>query len=146
VSRLGRLSVRAYGRLTPEQKRAVDLLRYRDPDTASRGEAKTILGWKRTTEETTAYARKLIADGLMPTAAAHVLGVDVDHLRRLVKVSTGQKQARKPFTGAKTSGLTDKGKGVGHRADPHPGPERVLYTGDPFAYDFEAALRRATSA
>jgi hypothetical protein len=159
MSRLARLSNRAYGRLTPKQRAAVDVLRYARPDAAGRGEAKTILGWRRTSEETTAYARKLIAEGMMPGAAALRLGVEPGHLRRLLKKGLPlENRARKPFARLEKSGLTDKRQGVGRvgprRAqiaaseltDKSPNGDRPVYGGDPFAYDLEAAFGRAGRA
>jgi hypothetical protein len=168
MSRLTRLSAREYGRLTPEQRKAVEVLRYGSPDAATRGEQKTILSWKRTAGETAAYARKLIGEGMMPGAAALRLGVNPDHLRRLLgKAPTPGNQPRNPFIHAKNSAPTDRNKGAGHPGDhppihaeksgltdegkgrgrtpDHPDPDRVLYGGDPFTYDFEAALRSARS-
>jgi hypothetical protein len=158
VSRLSRLSVRAYGRLTLEQRRAVDQLRYghlasAGLDAASRGEAKTVLGWRRTAEETAACARKLVGAGMMPGAAARRLDVDPDYLRRLLeKVPDVENEPRNPSTHPGNPGLTDNGKGVGRPGrsgrrqapDPHPDPGRVMYAGDE-SYNFEAALRRASS-
>ncbi len=96
MSRLSRLSARAYGHLTPEQRRAVDVLRYDDPDAAGRGEQKMILGWRRTAEETAAYARKLIDGGMMVDAAAGRLGVKTDHLRRLLSEDPAELERRSP--------------------------------------------------
>jgi hypothetical protein len=84
MSLLTRLSVRAYGRLTPEQRQAVDLLEWADLDAAGRGRAKTVLGWRRTREETIAYAAELLAAGLMAAAVADRLGVSDDYLRRVL--------------------------------------------------------------
>jgi hypothetical protein len=158
VSRLSRQSARNYRRLTPEQRRAVDVLRYDDPDAAGRGEQKTTLGWRRTAEETAAYARKLIAGGMMPGPAAVRLGVEADYLRRLLeKVPDLENPARNASIHAEKSGLTDKGKGVGRPRAQDRGQDHVdrhrdhgdhqhasVYGGDQFDYDFEAALRRAS--
>jgi hypothetical protein len=84
VTRLSRLSARAYGRLTPEQQRAIDRLEWSRPDAAARGEAKTVLGWRRTKEETIGYAIVLLDRGLMPSAVATLLGVGDRYLRRLL--------------------------------------------------------------
>jgi hypothetical protein len=146
MTRLARLSARDYQRISPELRQAVDVLLYGTPDAASRGQQKTILGWKRTAEETAAYARKLIAEGMMPGAAALRLGVSADHLRRLFKeVQNLENRPRKPSIHAEESGLTGKAKGVGHPPPPHPDPGRVIYSGDPFTYDFKAAFGRALS-
>jgi hypothetical protein len=142
MTRLSRLSVRAYARLTPEQRRAVDELRYEDPDSARRGELKTILGWRRTVEETIAYARKLVDGGMALSAAAIRLDVDPDYLWRLLeKVPDIPNRSRNPSTHPENPGLTDKGKGAGLP----PAPERPwpVYDSDPFAYDFGTALRSA---
>jgi hypothetical protein len=152
VSRLSRLSGRGYGRLTPEQRLAVDRLRHGHLapagrlDAAGRGEAKTILGWRRTGEETAAYARKLIAGGMKPAAAAVRLGVEPRYLRRLLeKVPDVEKRPRKATIHAEKVALTDDGKGAGRPPDPHPDPDRIMYDGDPFSYDLERALRRVSS-
>jgi hypothetical protein len=152
VSRLSRLSARDLRRLTPKQRAAVDVLRYARPDAAGRGEAKTVLGWRRTSEEAAAYARKLIANGMMPGAAALRLGVDPDHLRRLLnKVPDPEKRPRNRSIHAENSGLTDKDRpaplppsvGPSGLTD-NPDGNRPTYAGDPLAYDVEAALRRAS--
>lgn len=90
MSRLRRLSARAYGRLTPEQKHAVDLLEWQRPGPAERGEAKTVLGWRRTREETIAYAHELLGRGLMAGAVADRLGVSDDYLRRALDPGAGR--------------------------------------------------------
>jgi hypothetical protein len=142
MTRLSRLSARAYARLAPEQRRAVDELRYEDPDSARRGELKTILGWRRTAEETAAYARKLIKRRLVRSTILAELGCSERHLRRLLeKVSEVEIEARKPAPGLEKTDIIDKGKGVGLP----PAPERPwpVYSSDPFGYDFGAALRSA---
>jgi hypothetical protein len=158
VSRLSRLSARAYGRLTPEQRRAVDQLRYGGPtpaglDAACRGDAKTILGWRRTAEETIAYAHKLLDEGMDRDAVAIRLRVEARYLQRLLeKVPDVQKALANPSIHQEKVGLTDNGRAAGRpgrsgrrRApDPPPDPDRIMYDGDPFGYDLEAALRRAS--
>jgi hypothetical protein len=93
LSRLSRLSTRAYGRLGPERQYAVDLLQFGRPDAAARGRAKTILGWRRTREETAAYAQELLDSGLVPAAVADRLKVADDYLRRVLDCP---KPARNP--------------------------------------------------
>jgi hypothetical protein len=117
VSRLSRLSARAYGRLTPEQRRAVDQLRYSDPNAAERGELKTTLGWKRTAEETAAYARNLIAGGMMVDAAAGRLGVEADHLRRLLSEDPAELERRSPARSGRE--LVDRWLADWHRIMEH---------------------------
>jgi hypothetical protein len=139
---LSRLSARAYARLAPEQRRAVDELRYENPDSARRGELKTILGWQRTAEETAAYARKLIKRRLVRSKILAELGCTERHLRRLLKkVSDVETEACKPAPGLEKTDINDKGKGAGLP----PAPERPwpVYDSDPFAYNFGTALRSA---
>ena len=112
MSRLDRLSARAYAMLTSEQRRAVDLLRYENPPAVERGELKTVLGWKRSAAETAAYASRLVEDGMTLVAAANHLGVDRDHLRRLLRVPTPEGQVRKPSIHLPDRGLTDKAEVV----------------------------------
>jgi hypothetical protein len=146
VSRLSRLSARAYGRLSAEQRRAVDVLRYEKLDAAGRGEQKTILGWRRTAEETAAYARTLIAAGMMLAAVAARFDVEDDYLRRLLeKVANVESELGKRSPRLKKSGLTDNGKVVGQPPDSEPVQNRPVYDGDPFAYELENAVRRASS-
>jgi len=141
VSRGDRLSTREYLRLTPDQRKAVDCLRYSNPSPAARGAAKTILGWKRTAEETTAYANRLLEDGMTLSAVAGKLGVGTDHLRRLLKKGQSlSEQVCNPSTHAEKSGLTDRTQVVTHPST----REGPVYGSDPFSYDFAAALRRAT--
>jgi hypothetical protein len=111
MSRLNRLSASAYGRLTDEQKKAVDRLEWWRFDAAERGEAKTILRWGRTREETIAYAERLLESGLSREAVADRLRVSDDYLRRLLDP---RKPPRNPAPTATDSGLTDRGKGFGH--------------------------------
>jgi hypothetical protein len=79
-----RLPLAAYRRLTEEQRRAVDELRWRSPAPAARARLKLLLGWKRTGVEATALARELEVDGLNRKAIAAYLGVSDRHLRRLL--------------------------------------------------------------
>ena len=81
-----------YSRLSPEQKKAVDLLEFGDPrlefsnpSAAERGRAKTVLGWKRTREETLAYAVELLEAGMVQAAIAIRLDVSDRYLRELLK-------------------------------------------------------------
>ena len=136
MSRLDRLSARADRRLRPEQRQAVDLLRYGGPGPADRGEAKTTLGWRRTREETRAFARALLDAGMVRSAVADRLGVDLDYLNR---VTHPEKPPRKPSIHAAKSGLSDSPKVITH---PVGAEASSVYAGDPFGYDFEAALGR----
>jgi hypothetical protein len=103
VSRLNRLSARRYGRLTDEQKRAVDLLEWQNPGAAERGEAKTTLRWRRTREETIAYAHLLLESGLMRAAVADRLRVSDDYLRRLLDPPKTAPQSRSPNRESRTN-------------------------------------------
>lgn len=138
MTRLARLSARSYGRLSAVQRRAVDLLEIGDLGAAGRGEAKTVLGWRRTREETIAYARCLLDVGLMAAAVADRLGVSGDYLRRVLDP---ENVPRKPFIDAAETGLTDSVKVVGHPARSEAPSATPAYGGDPFAYDLRAALR-----
>ena len=89
MSRLRRLSSRSYGRLKPEEQKAVDLLEWGNPGAAARGEAKTILRWRRTEEETVAYARQLLDEGLILAAVADRLRIGDRYLRRLLGTESG---------------------------------------------------------
>jgi hypothetical protein len=111
VSRLTRLSTRAYGRLTPAQKEAVDLLQWYSPNAAERGAAKTVLGWRRSREETLAYALELVGQGLGLAAVADRLRVSDDYLHRVLNP---EKQGRNRSIHPARSGLTDRGKVIGH--------------------------------
>jgi hypothetical protein len=56
------------------------------PSAASRGEAKTVLRWRRTREETVAaYALTLLEQGLMIRPVADRLGIGERYLRRLLE-------------------------------------------------------------
>jgi len=70
--------------LKPEQQKAVDVLEWHRPGPAARGEAKTILRWRRTEEETIAYARQLLGEGFMLAAVADRLRVGDRYLSRLL--------------------------------------------------------------
>jgi DNA invertase Pin-like site-specific DNA recombinase len=111
VSKLDRLSARAYGRLTPEKRQAADLLEWRTSPAADRGRAKSILGWRPTREETVAYARELIAGGLMASAVADRLQVSDRSLKRVLNPKN---QARNRAAQAKKFGLPDSGKVADH--------------------------------
>jgi hypothetical protein len=114
MSRLARLSARCYGRLTPEQKQAVDLLSWLSPGPAERGEAKTVLGWRRSREETIAYAERLLGQGLILSAVAHRLGVGDRYLRRLLNVLPDpDKQPRNRASRAGKGGTNRQRQGVG---------------------------------
>ena len=107
MSRLTRLSARAYGRLKPEEQKAVDLLEFGRPDAAERGRCKTLLGWRRTREETEAYAAALLAAGMVPVAVANRLRILDDYLQR---VTDARKPARNRSAQAAQPGLTDRAK------------------------------------
>ena len=141
MSRLNRLSARAYGRMTSEQKRAVDLLRYANLSAADRGEAKTTLRWRRTAAETIAYANRLIEDGLTLVAAANRLGVDRDHLVRLLNAPTPEDQVRKPTIHPPDRGVTDKTQVIARPAGRKAQERRPAYSGRPIL----VRLRRCPS-
>jgi hypothetical protein len=107
MSRLTRLSARAYGQLTPEQKRAVDDLEWNHPSATDWGEAKTILGWRRTREETLPYAQELLGRGLMPAAVADRLRISDEYLHRVLDP---ENSPRNRSAHAGEPGLTDSGK------------------------------------
>jgi hypothetical protein len=123
VSRVTRLSARAYGRLTPERKDAVDQLEWFHPDAAGRGEAKTVLGWRRTQEETIAYARQLLGEGMIVSAVASRLRVGERYLRRLLpEVPDLEKRPRNRSIYAGNVALTDRGKGLRHPSEEQTAP------------------------
>ena len=74
----------AQRRLNAEQRAAYDRLRWHQPASAERARLKTILGWKRTREETEALATELLEQGLLERVVADRLGVSDRYLRRLV--------------------------------------------------------------
>jgi hypothetical protein len=80
-----RLPRRAIERLTDLQRAALDEIRFGRPGPARRGELKTTLGWKRTREETIAYASDLLERGLVLSGVAARLDVEPLYLRRLLK-------------------------------------------------------------
>jgi hypothetical protein len=84
-------------RLTDEQRRALDELQFSHPGPARRGELKTVLGWKRTREETIAFALDLIDKGMIVSAVAGRLDVETRYLRNLLKRdATPENGHRKP--------------------------------------------------
>lgn len=97
-----RLPRRLVRRLSDAQHRALDELRFGNPHAARRGELKTVLGWKRTREETRAYAEALMRSEMVLAAVAARLDVDKHYLSRLMR--KGQPAAdstpRKPFADA----------------------------------------------
>ena len=144
MSRADRLYARDYRRLPPGEREAVDVLRYGlDPSPAERGRAKTTLGWRRTAEETVAYASQLLEGGMIMGAVAVELRVEVDHLRRLLKRGqTLEIEARNLSVHAEKSGLTGRERVVTHPGVGAGSVAASVYGGDGFAYDFEAALER----
>jgi len=91
-------------RLTDEQRRALDELRFSHPGPARRGELKGILGWKRTREETTAIVADLLDKGMILSAVAARLDVDKRYLAALLKrEATSENPARKPPVDAEKS-------------------------------------------
>jgi hypothetical protein len=122
VSRLSRFSTRAYGRLSPEQKQALDRLEWLAPGPAGRGEAKTVLGWRRTRDETVAYALELLDEGLVLAAVASRLRIGERYLRRLLdEVRDPENRPRNRSGHPAKVALTDRGKvigrGVGEQKD-----------------------------
>lgn len=113
MSRFTRLPTRDYKRMTAEQRRAADLLLYGSPGPAERGELKTVLRWKRTREETVAYARGLLDGGLGLMAVADRLQVGDRYLERLLeRAGTGESCAAKPHGCAANLALTGEPKGI----------------------------------
>jgi transposase-like protein len=81
----GRVPMRRYRRLDPEQRDALDRLEFHRPGPAERARLKILLGWKRIPrEERAALARELLADGMVTAAVADLLSVTDRHLRRLL--------------------------------------------------------------
>ena len=93
-----RLPRRVVRRLSDAEHRAVDELRFGNPDAARRGELKTLLGWKRTREETRAYAEVLRHRGMLLAAVAARLDVHTRYLARiLAREPAAHSVPRKPF-------------------------------------------------
>ena len=72
-----RLPRRAVRRLSDAQHRALDELRFSDANAARRGELKTVLGWKRTRDETRAYADVLLLGGMVLSTIACLFGESI---------------------------------------------------------------------
>jgi len=121
-----RLAARAYRRLSDEQRRAVDELRWGGPGPARRARLKLALGWKRTREEASALARELQAEGLNRNAIAGCLKVSDRHLRRLLAEPAETRLAspeNRPVTAVPMRPLADTScgpRGIAHPARPTP--------------------------
>jgi hypothetical protein len=84
-------------RLAEDERRALDELRFSTPGPARRAELKTVLGWRRTREETIAFAQGLLAEGRSIRFAARKLDVEPRHLSAVLKeVGTSENATRKP--------------------------------------------------
>ncbi len=95
-----RLPRRVVKRLSDAEHRALDELRFGSPDAARRGELKTQLGWRRTREETIAYAQALLARGMIITAVASRLNIERRYLARALNDdATPDLVPRKPASG-----------------------------------------------
>lgn len=79
-----RLPKRAVRRLSDEQRRAYDRLRWAELGPADRARCKLVLGWRRTREETVALAAELLAEGLVGAAVASKLNVSPRYLRQVL--------------------------------------------------------------
>jgi hypothetical protein len=145
-------------RMTPAQRHAVDRLRWHNEAPAKRARLKRTLGLQPTREETLALLRELRDRRMVRSAILAELGCSERHLRWLLaEVQDLENGARKPAPQLEQTDITGNGKGAGRpgRADitgngrrapiPHPDPGRIVYAGDPFAYDLEAALGRASA-
>jgi hypothetical protein len=97
-----RLARRVVKKLSDAEHRALDELRFGSPGAARRGELKTVLRWRRTQEETIAYAQTLIEAGLIPSAVAARLDVDRYYLAGLLgsREATADSPPRKPCADA----------------------------------------------
>jgi hypothetical protein len=102
-----RLPISRLRHLKPEQREAVDRLAWYSPGPAQRARLKKTLGWKRTKEETLAWARELLAEGRMVAPIARELGVEARYLKRLLQESeTPQNGGRKASSQAEKVALT----------------------------------------
>lgn len=138
MSRATRLTGRQYRRFTPEQRQAADALLFGAPSVAARARAKTILGWRRTREETEALVADLLEAKVTPKAIADDLHVSDAYLS---KVLASLKTSRNRSGGAADSALTDIPKPVGRAEVTSPSARTYrVYSGDPFEYDFAATL------
>jgi hypothetical protein len=98
MSKAERTSLAQIRRMKVDQRALVVELQCADLSPAEQAKLKKKLGWKRTREETQAWARELIAEGRMPGPAARELGVGTRYLERLLRESeTPQNGGRKPF-------------------------------------------------
>ena len=121
-----RLATREYRRLSDEQRRAVDELRWGGPGPVRRARLKLALGWKRTGEEASALARELQAEGLNRNAIAGCLDVSDRHLRRLLAepaektLATPKNRPANPLPMRPHADITCRPKGIAHLARPKP--------------------------
>lgn len=80
-----RVPRRVMKRMSDAELRALDELRYSQPNPARRAELKLVLGWKRTRDETLGLATELLERGMILSAVAARLDVDTRYLGALLK-------------------------------------------------------------
>jgi hypothetical protein len=118
--------------MRPEQREALDRLRWHSPGPAERARLKRVLRIRRTREETIALALELLAAGRVPGSIADELGVTARYLSRLLHPP----QAPPDLGLEAASEAAPNGSNVQKR-------HRPTYSGDALAYDFESALEGA---
>jgi hypothetical protein len=108
ASKAERLPRWRFRRFNEEQRRAYDRLRWYHPGPAERARLKTVLGWRRTREETVALAEELLDRGRVLPAIAAELGVSDRYLRRLLREEslTPENRRRKASIHAPEMALT----------------------------------------
>lgn len=122
----------AQRRLTAERREAFERLRWHQVGAAERARLKGVLGWKRTREDTLAYADELLASGLLEVVVANRLEVSPRYLRNLLagRSETPDLTTRNPSIHADDLTLTCE-TGTGHQlaervAENRPSPRRFV--------------------
>jgi hypothetical protein len=111
-------------RLSPDEKAAVDRLRWYSPAPAERASLKRLLGWKRTHEETMALLAELLNRGMARSAIRDELGCTDRHLRRLLseidaeQVPEAENRTRKAFAGLEKTDITCESETGAHPLGP----------------------------
>lgn len=130
-----RIPARVVKRMSPEKRQAYDCLRWYSPGPAERGRLKKVLAWKRTHEETVAFARELLDRGLVRTAILDELDITERHLRRLLaeikaeQVPEAENQARNRSAHKAKTDTTCKSE-----VAPHPVPGEADTTCKPIVH------------
>jgi hypothetical protein len=96
MSKADRTSLAQIRRMRVGQRALVVELQCAGSNPAQRARLKKALGWKRTSEETIAWARELLGEGRMLGPIARELGISPRYLKRLLEEGqTVQKEPRK---------------------------------------------------